>query len=356
MKEIRIEIPAPNDCHVHLRTGEMLRNVLAFHNVFENVVVMGNLIPPIVCAQNKIIYESEILIHKPSFRPWMTIMLVKSTTPKTIQEAKKAGVRFVKYIPEATSTGSDFGVPVWQLEDYHDVIDEIRKQGMYFLGHWEMAFSPKSKKVIPFQEREQMAIPYLRRLAKNFPNLKITVEHVSTKEMVKFVDRAPDNIRATITAHHIGPYYTLDLFNWEKGALKRNEIRKPDLFCLPILKGFDDALAVIKAMTSGNPKYMFGSDSAPHPPESKVLPNPRPGIFSAPTALSWIATIFDEFANMDVKLLKDFLCDNSRQWYDFPKSEKTITLVRKKWKVPKNYKGIVPFLAGMTFHWKISTT
>lgn len=356
-KEIRIETPAPNDCHVHLRRGKMLQKVLPFHNIFGNVIVMGNTEPEnIVTAEDSIEYHGEIMAEKPEFTPHMTIMFVRKTTTKTIDQAYKSGIRLIKYIPEATSTGSEKGkgIPLWMLEEFYPVIDRICKKKMHFLTHIELAIDPATGKTIHWIDRERMGIPYLKKLIQAFPGLKITVEHVSTAEMVKFVDEAPDIVGAKITSHHIGPYYNLNVFGCDMEALRKGEIKEPDIFCLPILKSVDDASAVIKAMTSGNPKYMFGSDSAPHPPESKKLPNPKPGIFSAPTALSWISAVFYTHTDMNTKLLRAFLHDNSCQWYGFPKSERKIIIEKKKWKVLKNYKGIIPFLAEEKLYFKIS--
>lgn len=356
-KEIRIEIPAPNDCHAHLRRGEMLKKVISYHNIFGHVIVMGNTEPEnIVTAGNAASYRGEIISQNPTFHPRMTIMLVRKTTTKTIDEAHKSGIGLVKYIPAATSTGStaETGIPLWMLEEFYPVIERIRKNKMHFLIHVELATDPSTGKSIHWIHREKLAIPYLKKLIQTFPGLTVTVEHISTAKMVKFIDEAPDNVGAKITAHHIGPYYNLNVFGCNMEALKKGEIKEPDIFCLPILKSVDDVSAVIKAMTSGSPKYMFGSDSAPHPPESKLLPNPKPGIFSAPTALSWVSAVFYTHTDMNVKLLRAFLHDNSCAWYCFPKSDRKIVIEKKKWKVPKNYKGIVPYLAEEKLYFKVS--
>lgn len=358
MKKITVKAKRPNDCHVHLRRGKMLQNVLPFHNIFGHAIVIGNTLPDnIVTAQDAASYRGEIMMENPEFIPHMTIMLVRDTTKKTIERAHRRGVRFVKYIPAATSTGSsaEKGIPLWMLSDYYPEIEIIWKNKMHLLLHVELAFDPENKgRAIPHSEREHLGIPYLRQLVKAFPGLKITVEHVSTKKMIDFINQAPDYVRATITAHHTGPYYDLTVSGYDHEAFHKGEIRDPDIFCLPILKGVDDVDAVIKAATSGNPKYMFGSDSAPHPSEHKTLENPKPGIFSAPTALPRIATVFSTHTDMNVKLLNAFLHDNSCRWYGFPKSNEIITFTARKWKVPENYKGIVPFLAGEKIYWKAS--
>jgi dihydroorotase len=358
MKKITVKIKRPNDCHVHLRRGKMLQKVLPFHNIFGHAIVMGNTLPNnIETDEDAATYREEIMLENPKFIPHMTIMLTRDTTVKTIKQAHKRGIRLVKYIPAATSTGSsaEKGIPLWMLSDYYPIIETIWKNDMHLLLHIELAFNPENGKVIPYSERERLGIPYLGRLAGTFPRLKITVEHVSTKEMIFFINRMPDNVRATITAHHIGPYYNCNvLLGFDLLALQKGDVGNSNIFCLPILKDVDDVDAIIKAMTSGDPKYMFGSDSAPHPPEHKTLDKPKPGIFSAPTALSWITTVFSLYANMNVDLLNAFLHDNSCQWYGFPRSSETIALNARKWKVPENYKGIIPFLAGEELLWKVS--
>ena len=358
MKRTTVKIKRPNDCHVHLRRGGMLQKVLPFHNIFGHAIIMGNTLPDnIVTSWDAATYRGEIMMENPEFFPHMAIMLTCDTTTKTIRQAHGRGIRLVKYIPAATSTGSsaEKGIPLWMLKDYRPVIEAIWENDMHLLLHIELAMKPENGKLIPYSKRESMGIPYLKLLVKAFPGLKITVEHVSTREMITFINHAPDNVRATITAHHTGPYYDSNvLLGTDLLALQKGDVGNANIFCLPILKGVSDVDAVIKAMTSGNPKYMFGSDSAPHPPEHKTLANPKPGIFSAPTALSWIATVFSLYANMNVNLLNAFLHDNSCQWYGFPKSNETISLVAKKWIVPENYRGIVPFLAGEDLCWKAS--
>ncbi|MFH0819799.1 MAG: hypothetical protein V1892_02085 [bacterium] len=343
----RITIRRPDDWHTHLRENEMLKWVLPYSNVFGRVVAIGNLNRPIVDAYDVKKYRMEILRQKPRFQPVMSIMLVKQTTPQIICRAFEEGARVLKFIPADTSTGSQEGISLINLKDYYPVLEMAERLVMIFSGHWELTKDPETARVIPELEREEAALPYLKKVIDDFPNLKIVVEHVSTAKMIYFIEKAPANVAATLTAHHIGPAYYPNVFN-EKG-----EIEEPFYYCRPVIKNIKDADAVMRAMTSGNPKFFFGSDSAPHPIEKKLKNPPAAGIFSAPVALVWVWTAF-QHRNNGKELFENFISRSGAEFYGLPLNNNYLTLVKQKWTVPKTYNGIVPFLAGFKLYWQIA--
>lgn len=348
MKEITVTVPRPDDWHTHLREEKMLSIVAPYSNLYDRVTAMGNLVDPVTTHLNVRKYRMEILRQKGSFIPVMSIMLVNGTTPEIISRAYEEGARVLKLIPGGTSTNSNEGVALVDLVKYYPVLDRAQKLGMIFSGHWELAEDPKTGKEIPELEREMRAIPYLRNAIKTFPKLKIIVEHVSTAKMVEVVKKAPHNVAATITAHHIGPVFYPEIIN---GC---NQVIRPHYYCKPVIKNRSDALAVRDAMMSGNPKFFFGSDSAPHPVENKLANPPAAGIFSpAKVALGWLFQNFVERKDNVHKLFADFTWKFGADFYELPRNTDSITFRLKKWRVLKNYDSIVPFLADKQLKWRV---
>lgn len=335
--------------HAHLRTGPILADVLPFSNVFGRVVVMGNLIVdgvprPVITAEDAIRYQNEILAAKPNFQPIMTIMLVNQTTPDIVRQAYQAGVRVLKLIPGGTSTGSDQGVRLESLENYYNVLQIAEELGMTFSVHCELDKYPDTKKEIPELNREFLAMHYLVRIVKRFTSLPIIVEHISDRRMIEFVINAPDNVAATVTPQHL--LYTIDM------VLNDGEIINPHLYCKPILKTSEDVNALRGVIFSGNEKFFFGSDSAPHLISAKQLPNPAAGIFSEPVVLPLIVQLFETFGALNN--LEKFLSENGAKFYGLALNEDTIKLAKKEWRVPKSYKNIVPLCAGEKLQWRIA--
>lgn len=343
MKELILRMP--DDMHVHLRTGQMLADVLPFSNIFGRCVVMGNLPQPIVNAQDVKRYREEIFCHRPNFIPLMSVMLVNQTTPQIVLEAHQEGARVLKLIPGGASTNSDEGVSLDKLEQFYPVLEKAQELGMIFSGHWELGKDFQSGQDIPEVEREVAALPYLKRLTNSFPKFKIVVEHVSTRAMADFVKSCCDNVAATITAHHAVLTFK-DVLN-EKG-----EIKNPLNYCKPIAKSEDDRRAVIEAMISGNKKFFFGSDSAPHNISQKIKENPAAGIFSSPIAVPLLAEIFEGQGRLE--RLEDFVSRFGAEFYGLPTSDEKIILRRGKHKVPILYRGIPIFKGGGELEWHIA--
>ncbi len=343
-----ITIIRPDDFHVHLRQGDLLQVVLPFTScVFSRAVAMGNLSTPIVTAQQIRDYRLEILAHRinSSFSPIMSVMLVNGMTPEILAETHKVGTQVLKLIPGGTSTNSNEGVPLAELEKYYSVLAKAQELGMIFSGHFELIMDPKTGENIPELKREERAIPYLKAIVREFPGLKVVVEHVTTKRMIQLVKDSPDNVAATITAHHL-LLEAKDVID-EKGVAIN-----PFNYCKPIAKTEEDREAVVGAAISSNPKFFFGSDSAPHPFSAKRRIPPAAGIFSAPVALLLLTQVFGERAALS--RLEGFVSQSGARFYGLPPNPDTITLEEKDWMVPESIKGIPVFWGGKILKWQVA--
>ncbi|MFA5155072.1 MAG: hypothetical protein WC453_01430 [Patescibacteria group bacterium] len=323
----------------------MLKRVLPYSNIFGKVLVMGNLSQPIVTDRDLVDYWHQIRALEPAFNPLMTVMLTKKTSNQVIQAASQAGAAALKMIPGGTSTGSSQGVALSDLRDYYHILQEAARCKLVFSGHWELMAEPDTGDEIPEAQREIRAIPYLIDVIRNCPKLKIVVEHVSTAAMIKVVEDAPDNVAATITGHHLGPYHLGEV-------IKDGTVVNPLLYCKPVLKTINDIKAVRRAATSGNPKFFFGSDSAPHSLEKKMALPPAAGIFSAPTVISHVFSVFYEEGCE--QRFENFTAKFGTEFYNFPANRDKIVIEKRPWIVPKDYDGVVPFLAGQELSWQVA--
>ncbi|MFA6106304.1 MAG: dihydroorotase [Patescibacteria group bacterium] len=349
----KIIIRKPDDFHVHLRNGEMLKNIIhATDSVFARVLAMGNLPEPVATAEDVVNYRNEIMsAAEPGFEPIMTIMLVNKTTPEIAEAAyREAGVKVLKLIPGDTSTGSDQGVSLYDLEKYYPVLKKAGELGMIFSVHLELA-AEKDGTPVPFTERERRALPFFEKLIKTFPSLKIVAEHITTRELIEIVNNSGPNVAGSLTYHHatITAGDVLD----ESGSVK-NAFN----LCMPVAKSEDDRRAVIEAMVSGNPKFFFGSDSAPHPLEKKQSPStgsgqaPPAGIFTAPVALPGLAEIFEREGKLEE--LENFVSRFGAEFYGLPLNIGTVELVKEDWKAPEMIGNVKVFRGGEMFKWKVS--
>lgn len=271
---------APFDAHCHLRNGETLKTVFPFTaRLCEAAVVMGNLPQPVDDREGVDAYALEIALEKhtaqqnfPHFRPIMSLMLTPRTTVETIWQCSSV-IKLLKLIPANASTNSQAGVALEDLAKYYPVLEEVKQENIVFSVHAERTHDDSGNE-IPEAYRETAAIPFIRKLIRDMPNLKIIIEHVSTNEMINIIKKAPDNVAGTITAHHA--FCNSDMLYKTAGTLN------PLYYCKPVLKPEKDRRSVEKAMISGSPKFFFGSDSAPHPASKKfdIYP-PAAGIFSA---------------------------------------------------------------------------
>jgi dihydroorotase len=344
MKEVIIR--SPDDMHFHPRSGKMLEDVLLeTSKVFSRGVVMGNLPSPVVTADDAEAYRREILGVDGIFSPIMTIMLTKRTTPQVIEEASKRGLRVLKYIPNNVSTNSAEGVALNELETYYPVLEMAQELGMIFSGHWESPFD-RSGFPVAEVEREGEAIRFLDRVVKNFPTLKIVVEHASTEKMIEYVEGAPANVGATLTVHHA-------LLIYNSVCDESGKIYNPYNYCKPIAKKFSDRKAVTKAMISGNPKFFFGSDSAPHPMVAKIKTPPAAGIFTAPVVLPLLCEIFE--SSNALFRLEEFVSRFGAEFYGLPLNQGKIVLKREGWIVPEFVSETRVFRGGHMIDWQVES-
>ncbi|MFA6171812.1 MAG: amidohydrolase family protein [Patescibacteria group bacterium] len=341
----KITIRKPDDFHEHLRRGEEMEKVVlpSLKGVFARAVAMGNLPEPIVAAEDVVKYRNEIVrAAGPGFEPIMTVMLIKKTTPGILEEAFAAGAKILKLIPGQTSTGSAYGISYHELKDYYPVIKRAEELGMVFSMHVELA-AEENGDPVPFLEREYRAIPFLKKIISEFPRLKIVVEHASTRELIEAVKAAGPNVAAGLTYHHAVVIYD-DVIN------KEGKIIDAFKYCMPVAKTDDDCKAVIEAMTSGNSKFFFGSDSAPHPIEKKQSDNPPAGIFTAPVALPGLAEIFEKEGKLEK--LEDFVSRFGAEFYGMPLNTGSLELIKEDWAAPEMVGNVKVFRGGETFKWR----
>ncbi len=276
------------------------------------------------------------------FDPLMTILITPSTTPAQIFEARetwRANVVAGKMLPRGLTTNSELGIVDYK-EHRAPVYEAMQECGMVLSLHGELPDQdPKSP--IYCLDREREFLPVLAWIINKYPKLKIVLEHITTAEAVEFIRQCPKNIAATITLHHL--------------LLTTNDIiggkLRPHNFCMPTAKRFEDRAALRKAAFSGDPHFFFGSDSAPHLRSNKECDGGNAGIFTAPVVLSGLVTLFYQCDVLGQ--LNAFMSVFGAQHYGLPLNEGTITLVHRPWRVPPEYGGIVPFLAGEEMEWQV---
>ena len=343
-----ITLPRFNDMHVHFRLGQMLKNVAPVTARYcSRAVVMPNTLPrPILNADNVIWYRDEINraledagVGLGHFTPYMTIKIRDDTTPKMIHSAVYAGGAIAgKVYPKGVTTNSDDGLTSFQ--NISKTLSKMEDSGMVLLLHGELDLERTIQ-----SKWEAAFLPKLEWLSANFPDLKIVLEHVSSADAVRAVLDLPDNVAATITAHHL--------------VLTENDVIgakvRPHNACRPMPKGFTDRDLLLEMAISGNPKFFLGSDSAPHHRRDKECSEGACGIYTAPILPSILAEIFEEHGALEK--LEGFTSRHGAVFYDlanevFP--EETFTLVEDPWMVPDEVDGIVPFMAGRTMKYKLA--
>ena len=328
----------PDDWHVHLRDGDMLRAVAPFTaRQFGRAIIMPNLLPPVTSVEAARGYRERIReAAGPGFTPLMTCYLTDQADPDEVERGHRDGVWVAaKLYPAGATTNSASGVT--DIRNAYPALERMQKIGMVFCVHGEVT-DPD----IDVFDREAVFIDrILQPLVRDFPNLKIVLEHITTKEAADYVRDAGPNVGATITPQHL-------MLN--RNALFAGGLR-PHAYCLPVVKREQHRLAVRAAATSGSPKFFLGTDSAPHAKHAKESGCGCAGIFNAPFALEAYATVFEEEGALD--RLEAFASENGARFYGHPLNEETVTLERAEVTVPDLVAGdIVPFLAGQTISWR----
>jgi dihydroorotase len=332
-----LTIRRPDDWHVHLRDGEMLKRVAPYTaRQFARAIVMPNLVPPVTTVEAAAAYRERILAAAgPGFTPLMTCYLTDRTGPDEVARGFADGVWIAaKLYPAGATTNSDSGVT--DFRNIYPALARMEEIGMTLCVHGEVTDAE-----VDVFDREAVFIErILWRVATDFPELKIVLEHVTTADAVDFVSEAGPNVAATVTPQHL-------IIN--RNALFAGGLR-PHAYCLPVAKREQHRLAVRKAATSGSPKFFLGTDSAPHSRDAKESACGCAGIFNAPFALESYATVFEEEGALEK--LEGFASEHGPRFYGLELNDGTVTLERSENLVPAEVDGIVPFHAGDTLRWK----
>ncbi|OKY25798.1 dihydroorotase [Thalassotalea sp. PP2-459] len=338
-----LTITRPDDWHVHLRDGEFLSTTVAdISRYFGRAIVMPNLVPPITNKEMAEAYYQRIMANNPSstFKPLMVLYLTDNTTAQDIKAAKESGIVYAaKLYPAGATTNSSSGVT--NVDNIASVIAELESLDMPLLIHGEVTSVD-----IDIFDREAVFIDtILKPLVAKHPNLKVVLEHITTKNAVDFVNSASENVAATITAHHL-------LYN--RNHMLVGGIR-PHYFCLPILKRNIHQQALIAAATSGSNKFFLGTDSAPHPKDAKESACGCAGSYTAHAAIELYAEVFEQESALDK--LEGFASLNGPRFYNLPVNSDTITLEKSAWSVPETMALgddiVVPIRAGEDIHWRV---
>jgi len=325
----------PLDMHLHLRDGIMLENVAPLSAYpFSGAIVMPNLVPPVTSLEDVKAYKERIMAAVPNdyFEPYMTLFYKNYS--KTFLESVADEITAIKLYPAGITTNSDGGVSSFDIEQMRETLEAMSELNIPLCVHGE------TDGFVMDREAEFMSIYEL--LAKNFPKLKIIMEHITTKEAVNMLDKY-ENLYATITVHHL----LLTLDDVIGGMMM------PHHFCKPIAKRPEDLDALLTVALDAHPKVMFGSDSAPHPQHKKEASGCAAGVFSAPIALQLLCEIFEQYDKLDN--LQDFVSDNAQRIYGICPEFKEVTLVKRDFIVPADYSGVVPIYANQVLSWSIES-
>lgn len=339
-----LTITQPDDWHIHLRDeGALKRTVIDTARYFGRAIVMPNLRPPITTTQLALAYRERILQSRPSdseFDPLMTLYLTDNTSADEIKRAHETGViHAVKLYPAGATTNSDAGVT--DLNLCVNALEQMQRLQMPLLVHGEVTSAD-----IDVFDREKVFIErILRKLVKDYPELKVVFEHITTADAVDFVTASNANIAATITPHHL--------------LLNRNDLLvggiHPHNYCLPVLKRNTHQHALIKAATSGNSKFFLGTDSAPHAQHLKENACGCAGIYSGHAAIELYAEAFEQANALDK--LEGFASYYGADFYQLPRNTKQITLTKESWTVAESLPfadhPLIPMRAGEQIHWKV---
>ncbi|MDZ4131211.1 MAG: dihydroorotase [Hydrogenophaga sp.] len=338
-----ITLTRPDDWHLHVRDGDALRTVVPHTAAqFGRAIIMPNLRPPVTTAAQAMAYAERIRAAVPegvSFEPLMTLYLTDNLPADEIARAQDAGVVAAKLYPAGATTNSDAGVT--DIRKTYKTLEAMQRAGLLLLVHGEVT-SPD----IDLFDREavfieQQMIP----LRRDFPELKVVFEHITTKEAAQYVREAGPFTAATLTAHHL-------LYN--RNAIFTGGIR-PHYYCLPVLKRETHRQALRAAATSGSDRFFLGTDSAPHPAHLKEHATGCAGCYTAHAAMELYAEAFDSVNALDK--LEAFASFNGPAFYGLPRNTGTITLQRESWTPPESFAfgeaELKPLRSGEALPWKL---
>lgn len=342
---LTLSLTKPDDWHVHVRDGEMLRRVLPDTvRRFARAIIMPNLRPPIITTDLARQYRDRILSAVPgglNFQPLMTLFLTAETYPSEIARAKASGVVYgVKWYPAGATTNAEYGVR--EITDCYAALEAMEEQGLPLLVHAETT-DPD----IDVFDREAVFLDrQLAPVIRRFPGLRVVVEHVTTRNGVQFVQNSSPRVGGTITAHHL--------------LLNRNSLfdggLRPHHYCRPVLKREPHRLALIAAATSGDSRFFLGTDSAPHPRRDKEAACGCAGIYTAHAAIELYAELFEQAGALD--RLEHFASFHGADFYGLPRNSERITLVKQPWQVATAFgegdDSVVPLRAGECVAWQLA--
>ncbi|MFN5048295.1 dihydroorotase [Roseateles sp.] len=332
----------PDDWHVHLRDGAALAAVLpATARQFARAIVMPNLRPPVTTAEQAQAYRERILAALPagaSFTPLMTMYLTDNTPVEEIQKARDAGVVALKLYPAGATTNSDAGVT--DIRKTYKTLEAMQREGLLLLVHGEVT-DPE----VDVFDREAVFIDrVMQPLRRDFPELKVVFEHITTLEAAQYVAQADRFTAATLTPQHL-------LYN--RNAIFTGGLR-PHYYCLPVLKREQHRQALIQAATSGSPKFFLGTDSAPHASVMKENSVCGAGCYTALSALELYAEAFEAMGALDK--LEGFASLHGPDFYGLPRNTERVTLRKTAWNLPESVPfgeaQLKPLRGGETLSWQ----
>ena len=344
-----LTIVRPDDWHLHLRDGAAMASVLP-HSArqFARAIVMPNLKPPVTTTAQARAYHDRIVDALPdgiTFKPLMTLYLTDNTPAAEIERASDSGfVYAVKLYPAGATTNANSGVT--DVRGCSSVFEAMQRSGMPLLVHGEVTHS----RVDVFDREEVFIDEVLIPLRRDFPELKVVLEHVTTRQAVDYVNEAAGRIAATITAHHL-LYNRNAMFATANGQPGL----RPHYYCLPVLKRETHRQALLAAATSGSPRFFLGTDSAPHAKGDKEAACGCAGCYTAACALELYAEAFEQADALH--RLEGFASLHGADFYGLPRNSETVVLERTDWTLPREYPfgdaTIVPLRAGEKLQWKL---
>ncbi len=338
-----ITLTRPDDWHLHVRDGAAMAAVVPdTARQFARAIVMPNLRPPVLTADQASGYRDRIRAAVPSglsFEPLMVLYLTDNTPAEEVVRAKAMGAVAFKLYPAGATTNSDAGVT--DLRKTYKALEAIQREGLVLCVHGEVTDGD----VDVFDREKAFIDDKLIPLRRDFPELKVAFEHITTKEAAQYVNEADRFVGATITPQHL-------LYN--RNAIFMGGVR-PHYYCLPILKREEHRLALVQAATSGSAKFFLGTDSAPHASHLKEHASGCAGCYTAPCALELYAEVFEAAGALDK--LEAFASFNGPDYYGLPRNTDQVTLVREDWVVPESLPfgeaQIKPLRGGETMHWRL---
>jgi dihydroorotase len=338
-----LTITRPDDWHLHVRDGAAMASVVPHSAAqFGRALIMPNLKPPVTTAALANAYRERILAAVPKglqFQPLMSLYLTDHLAPEEIVRARADGVVAVKLYPAGATTNSAAGVT--DIRKTYRTLEAMQRAGMLLLVHGEVT----DPDVDIFDREAVFLEQQLKPLRRDFPELKIVVEHMTTKEAVQYVREADRFTAGTITAHHL-------LYN--RNAIFTGGIR-PHYYCLPVLKREVHRQALVDAATSGSPKFFLGTDSAPHPALLKEHALGCAGCYTALSAMELYAEAFDNAGALDK--LEGFASFHGADFYGLPRNTGKLTLKKEPWqlpeKVPFGETELKPLRGGETLPWRV---